>query len=183
MKLVSRAGFYAAQPFREAVHAAMEVEICNRCSDIELVDPLYFSDGAVCCKPLKQKVAPGDTLATAFKINFGRTDFEGALMCRLRKRTNNDKKFSTDTINTDEKLSSHIRFIVGWKLVNPQGPRIYMLLIEHGENLVWNENKLAEKHNEFRGRLSVHSSAVTDIWSMEDGSVLRLASDGVENRE
>jgi hypothetical protein len=167
-----------------AAQVSMKVDIHNKCSNIELVEPMCFSDGAVCYTPLDQKVEPGGVLETVFRIKSIWGKSEGALLCRLRKKgADSDQQSDSGTTNIDEDWSNHARLLVGWKLERPQDLRVYMLLIEHGEKLVWTEDKLLKQHNDFRGRLRVHNGAVEDTWLMEDGSVLKLALDGVGNRE
>jgi hypothetical protein len=184
MELFSKAGFYAARLLWTATRPKMKMQILNRCSDIELVDLLYFSSGAVCNKPLGRKAAPGGTLNTAFKIDLTRMFFEGALICRLmKKRANFDQQFDTDTTSIDKESSTRTQFLVGWKLERFRDPLVYMMLLEHGEELVWNEDMLIKQYNEFLGRLNVHNGSVTSTWLLEDGSVLRLTLDGVGNKE
>jgi hypothetical protein len=184
MELIQAVGFSAVKLLWEAAQASMNLEIHNRCLGVELIDPLYFSDGAVCHMPLDQKVTTGGTLDTVFKINLNRLAYEGALICRLRKKgTNPDQQSDTDTTNIDKNWSNHVQLLVGWKLERFKEPRVYMLLVEHGEKLVWDKDKLSEQHNEFRGRLNAHHGSIESTWLMEDNSVLRLALDGVGNRE
>jgi hypothetical protein len=133
--------------------------------------------------PLDPKVEPGSTLNTAFRVEPGRLNFEGALLCRLRKKgIKSDQQSDTDTINIDEDWSNYVQLLVGWRLGYFLDPRVYMLLAEHGEKLVWTEAKLEKQHKEFHGRLRAHNGAIEDTWLMEDGSVLRLALDSVGTR-
>jgi hypothetical protein len=184
MELVSKAGFYAVKLIWEAVQASMKVDIHNKCSNIELVEPVYFSDGATCDIPLDQKIEPNGALKTVFRIKFTRGKFEGAILYRLRKKgANSDQQPDTETTSNGKNQPNRTQLLVGWKLERLQDPRVYMLLVEHEEKLVWDGNKLIEQHNEFRGRLNVHNGSVTSTWLMEDGSVLRLALDGVGSGE
>jgi hypothetical protein len=183
-ELIAKAGFHALKTLWDAAHAAMNVEIHNTCPYIELMEPLYFTDGAVCCMPLDQKITPGGTLRTAFRINLGRTKFEGALLYRLKKRgANSNQQPDIDTTNIDESWSNCVQLLVGWKLERFQDPRVYMLLIEHEEKFVWTDDKLKERQDDFRGRFNVHNGSVDNAWLMEDDSGLKLTLDSVGNRE
>jgi hypothetical protein len=183
MELIPAVGTHVARLFWEISRAAMKVEIHNKCSDIELVEPAYFSDGAVCDMPPDQKVDPGNILNTAFRIEFGQLDFEGALLCRLRKkRTNSDQQPDTDTTNINEKWKSYVQLLVAWKVERFHEPRVYTLLGEHGERIDWTNDELKKQYNEFRGRLNVHNGAVESTWLMEDGSALKLALDRTGDR-
>jgi hypothetical protein len=200
MELIQTVGFTAVRLLWEVAQASMNVKIHNKCKDFELVDPLHFSDGAVYCNPLAQKVAPGGTLDTTFKVNPTRMAFEGALLCRLRKKetnsdqqseantknadaTNSDQQPEADTKNIDENEPDHIRLLVGWKVERFKEPCVYMLLGEHGGKYAWNKDKLKKQHNEFRGQLNAHRSAVENTWLIEDGSTLKLVLDSVGNKE
>jgi hypothetical protein len=183
MDLIPAAGFHAARLLWTAAQSSMKVEILNKCSDIELVGPVHFSDGATCHMPLDQKTTPDGKLDTIFKINLGRITFEGALTCRLRKKgIISGQQPNSDATNIDENESKCVQLLVGWKLERFQDPRIYVLLVEHVEKFVWNEDTLRKQHNEFRGRLNVHNGAVTSTWLMEDGSVLELGLHAVGSR-
>jgi hypothetical protein len=184
MEIISIIGLHSLRGLWVPNHIIVKMEIYNTCSDVELVDPLYFSDGVVRCNPLDQKVAPGGTLSAAFKINHSQLISEGTLMCRLRKKESNfDRQFDTDTTNIDENGLRRVQLLVGWKLEYFSELRVYMLLMEHGEKLAWTKDRLKEQHNEFRGRLSAHNDSVESAWLMEDGTVLKLTLDGVGNRE
>jgi hypothetical protein len=184
MSLILTSGFSPVRLLWENVQAAMNVEIHNGCSDVELIEPWYFSDGAVCCKKLNERVAPGDILSTAFRIHIFRTAFEGALICGLRKKgTNSDQQSSVDTTNVDEDRSKHVQLIVGWKVTRFHDPRVYVLLMEHEERSAWDVDKLKKQHEDFHRRLHAHNCAVENIWLMEDGTVLKLTLDSVGNKE
>jgi hypothetical protein len=184
MEPIQADGLYAVRLLWEANQSAMSVEIHNKCLNVELVDPLYFSDGAVCCKNLNERVAPGDTLSTTFRVNPDCFTFEGALMCGLRKNGANYQQSSADVTNVDENWSSYIQLLVGWKVNRLKGPCVYMLLAENREKLAWTKDNLAKQHNDFRRRFHVHSnSSIESTWWMKDDSVLKLTLDGVENRE
>jgi hypothetical protein len=183
-KFIREVGSHALNRLRETAQPAMKVEIHNKCSHIELVDPLYFSDGAICLIPLDQKVAPGGTLDTAFKIDLTRMDFEGALIYRLRKKgINSGQQSNADTKNIDRNWSSYVWLLVGWRMERFNNPRVYMLLVEHGEEFVWGEDMLFYRHKKFRRLLNVDNGSVTSTWLMEDDYVLRLALDSVGNKK
>jgi hypothetical protein len=142
MEVTLAPGFRAVRLLWGVTQPAMKVEIHNKSSDIELVDPLYFSDGAICYDPLDQKVAPHGMLSVAFRVNLTRITFKGVLICRLRKGINSNQQSSADATNIDEKWSNYVQLLVGWKVDRFKGPRVYMLLGEHGEKLTWTEDKL-----------------------------------------
>jgi hypothetical protein len=181
---VSPIVFPSVRTLWKAAHIVMKMKTLNICPDVELVDPLYFSDGAVCCESSDMKMAPNSVLNAVFKVNPAWSTFEGALICRLRKKgTNSGQQPSAATTNVNENGSRHVRLLVGWKVKRFEGLRVYMLLLEHGEEFVWTEDKLAKQHKEFRGRLNVHNGALENTWLMEDGSVLKLALDSAGNRK
>jgi hypothetical protein len=174
----------AARILWENIQAAMKVEIHNRCSDIELVEPLCFSDGAERCENPDRKVAPGGTLSTAFRVYMFRVTFEGALICRLRKKgIDSDQQSSTDTTSIDEDESEHVQLLVGWKVSRFTEPKVYMLLGWHEKEFKWNEDNLKKQYECFCGRLEMHKSAIKSTWFIEDDIILKLILDGVRNDE
>jgi hypothetical protein len=52
---------------------------------IELVSPVYYSDGAICYPSPDQKVDAGFTTQTSFNIDPDGDESIGALMCKLQR--------------------------------------------------------------------------------------------------
>jgi hypothetical protein len=183
-ELVAGPAMTIVELIRDDAQPDMNVEIHNRCSVIDLISPSCFSDGAIRYIALEQKVAPGDTMNTAFGINSLRMAFEGALIYRLRrKETKSGRQLNIDVKNIDKSWPNYVQLLVGWKMRLFNDPRVYMLLIKHKEKINWTKDRLMQLHKYFRGRLHMYHGADENTWLMEDGSVLKLELDSRRSRE
>jgi hypothetical protein len=116
---------------------------------IELVSPLYYSDGAICYLPPDQRVDVGSTTQVGFNIDLAWYRSTGTLMYRLRKK--NTDQSNEDAISSEDEVK-HIQFVLTWVAYRFEIPYIYLRLIEHDKNRVWDRiglMKLAGGYKEY----------------------------------
>jgi hypothetical protein len=147
------------------------VTIHNQCSNIELVSPIYFGNGAVCPKLSGQQINISTEMKTNFKINASQDDFEGAFLFRLKRHAESDEQCNINT-STTENEAACIYMLVAWKTKDSK-PFLYVALVEHTKTSIWDEDKLKEIYNKNRSWLKKYYSTTSDTWFVNDHMALK----------
>jgi hypothetical protein len=137
-----------------------------------LVSPVYFGNGAACSKLFVQQIDIGTEMKASFEINVTQGLFEGALLYKLQRCSNNQYNMDTSTIENNKETC--IQMFVSWKA---KDTRLFVrvVLIKHTKEFIWNEDKLKKLYNKNRGWLRKYDDTVTDTWLMNDNMVLRTS--------
>jgi hypothetical protein len=160
-----------------AAQVEVKVNIENQCSDIKLVSPVYFSDGATRMTCPDQKAEQGGSMETSFVIDTHRKTFEGAFMCQIkRKDINADSQPSTHTNQTPENEPKSTQLLVAWKISRFGELFAYALLINHDADVVWNMGKLKGLYHDHRCRLNA-SKSCSNTWRMDENTLLVVELD------
>jgi hypothetical protein len=138
----------------------IELVIHNQCSDIELVSPLYYSNGAECHLPSDQRIDAGSTMQTYLIIDLLQSEFICALMYRLERK-------DTDEIN--EATCTQLTMI--WKVDKFKRFHLVPHLIEHDKGRVWDKYKQTRLAQECT-LSSTPSDFIEDTWLIYNDVVL-----------
>jgi hypothetical protein len=151
----------AIQSSLSSLPLKVELVIHHQCFGIELVSPVYASEGAACYLSPEQRVNVGCTTQADFNIDpFWREPF-GSLMYKLQKK-------NIDQSNEDEETC--IQLVIIWKITNFKRFCIYSCLIEHDKDRVWDEDRLMKLASGYK-LLDIHAPVeVTCL--MRDNTVL-----------
>jgi hypothetical protein len=148
------------------------IAIHNQCSNIELVAPVYFGNGAVCSKLSDQKICIGAKMNASFEISALQDELEGALLFKLQRYSDCQYNMSASAAETNE--TTCIRMLVAWK-VKDSKPFIYVVLIEHTKGFTWNEDELRKLYNKNHNRLKEHNDTMSDVWFIDDEIALKIS--------
>jgi hypothetical protein len=149
------------------------VTIHNQCSNIKLVSPIYFGNGAVCPKLSNQQIDIGTERKACFKINATQNNFEGALLFKLQKE-NRFSIYSSSLFNLQRYFNSKakcVQMLIAWK-VKESKLLSYVVLIEHDKTFIWNENVLKKLYDNSRDWLKEYNDTILETWLMDDDIVL-----------
>jgi hypothetical protein len=139
---------------------------------IELVSPLYYSDG-ICYLPPDQRIDAGSSMKAGFHIDIGDESICALMYTLQRKHTN---QYNEDTISKEE--ARFIQLVVIWKANIFEVFYLFSHLIEYDKDCVWDEDKLTKlvRHHESS---DIQYSPIEDTWLMHDDTVLMIRLDKV----
>jgi hypothetical protein len=150
------------------------VTIHNPCSNIELVSPVYFGNGAVCPKLSDQQIDIGTEMNASFEIYTIQDEFEGALLYKLRRYSDIQHTIDTSTKEDKENEEKCIQMFIAWKMKDSK-PFVYVVLVEHSKEFIWDKDALRKLYNKNHNRLKEYNSIMPDIWLMDNDMVLKIS--------
>jgi hypothetical protein len=162
------------------VSLALQLPVCvtihNQCSNVELVSPVYFGNGAICPKLSNQQINIGIAMRVCFEINATQDDFEGALLYRLQRYVKLDVQCGTDilTTETNKNDTKCVHILIVWK-VKDSKHFLYAVLVEHIKGFTWSEDKLKRLYYENHNRLKGYDDTILDTWYMDDNMTLKTS--------
>jgi hypothetical protein len=147
--------------------------IHNQCSKINLVSPIYFSNGAVCPKLSDQQIDINAKTRVCFEINATQDDFEGALLYKLQRHAESGDQRNMNLLTTEinENDAKCIQMLVTWKM---QDSRLFVLLalIEHAKEFTCDGDELKKLYYKNRRWLKRYVSTTLDTWLMDNNMAL-----------
>jgi hypothetical protein len=144
-----------------ALQSTMLVNILNQCSDFELTEPGYFSNGAILHNYSTQEMDATSMKSVEF-IPF-LTVFEGGIICKLRR-----KHVKSD--DQSELMSTLL--LMGWKSEGYKKLHAFVQLIECDETFRWQNFELKEYYQKYASQLCAYTGPIKDTWLIYDGTVL-----------
>jgi hypothetical protein len=161
------------QPRHNDAPSKVKLIIHHQFPGVELVSPVYGSDGAECCLLPDQKVDVDSMMQTDFDIDPTQEESIGILMYKLQRKY---------TGQYDKNNAICIQFVVIWK-VNSSGEfRLASRLIEHDKYHTWDRDelmKLAKRYVLF----SIRRGPTEETWLMRDNTVLMINLNATREEE
>jgi hypothetical protein len=151
------------------LQSAMDVIINNRCFNIELTSPVYFTKSTVRRIHLPQRVYSKNRIKVNLRTDIHRSTSGGALLYHLQKTGSSESGDQSDT-NKDMPISTQL--LVIWEL---RIDRLYShtWLIEHDSTLIWNEDKLKRLHDAYNSQYNVDLIFNEGRWLLGDNTMLQ----------
>jgi hypothetical protein len=167
MELADGSHIGITQSLQDSAPSEVKLIIHNQCPGIELVSPMYVSNGAICHLSLDQRVDVGSTMQVSFSINHDQIESIGALMYKLQKKNTEQ---SSDNIIFSKDEAIYIQLLIIWK-VNNSSKEICAVsrLIE--KDCIWDRDRLMELVERYI-LLSIQCGPTEDTWLMRDNTVL-----------
>jgi hypothetical protein len=140
----------------------VELVIHHQCPSIELVSPMYCSEGATCYLSPDQRIDTGSTAQIVFNIDPSCVESLGALMYKLQRKS---------ISQSNEEETTCTQFIILWMVRGSGEFYVHSLPIEHDKASVWDEDnfmKLVEQCGIFK----LEYSPVEDTHLIHNGIVL-----------
>jgi hypothetical protein len=147
------------------------VTIYNQCSNIKLTSPVYFGNGVECPKLSNQQIDIGIKMNASFEINITQEVFEGALLFKLQRYSDNQYNMDMSTTETNKSEATHVHMLAIWKVKDSKS-FIRITLVEHTKKFTWNEDKLRKLYHKNRGWLKEYCT-ISDIWLVDNNMVFK----------
>jgi hypothetical protein len=158
----------------------MNVTIHNQYPVIELVSPIYFCNyGSYYEYPVERTgTDAGSVMKINFKFDPNQKKSGGILMYKIQRKVNTRSihQSNVDPIYAKvvEETLEMIRLLVIWRVKDHVKPRAKVIFVEHDNELVLNEDKLAQLYNEIidmafiynRGYLSTKHRDLCDFLAL-----------------
>jgi hypothetical protein len=141
--------------------------LCHRFPGIELISPIYASNGAICHLPLNSRIYVGSKTKISFNINSYQKEYTGILMYKLQKShidQSNEKVISSEE-------TTYTQLVIIWKINDSGEFSTASYLLEHDKNYIWKRNKLIElaKHYEL---VNIQLDPIEKTWLINNHTVL-----------
>jgi hypothetical protein len=160
------------------LHKVMAVTVHNKYSDIELVSPVYFCSGGTYYEYPIEETNKGVIMKLDFRFDPNQDESGGILMYEIRRKGNIrfDHRSDIDTmyVKAIEYASKMMRLLVTWKMKHLEEPKVNVILIEYDNELVLNEDKLAQLYE----NVNV-ISCDSYTWSMYSNMALKTKCEAV----
>jgi hypothetical protein len=162
----------------------IDVTVHNQCPDIELISPVYFCNCGVYNEYSVETMDVGAIIKIGFSFDFDQDEHGGILMYEMQRKESirSDHRFNTNitSAETAKDASKRIRLLVAWKIERFREPSMRIMLIEHEDELVMNEDKLAQLYDKINGQLTEHYTASKSKWLVCDNIILMMIYESVQ---
>jgi hypothetical protein len=157
MKWLRRAG--TKQQCKNNASSKVKLEICDLCSDIELIFPLYCSNGAACYISSDQSIDINSKTQAYVENDFSQSESICALMYELRRKAD---AFNEVTCT---------QFVIIWKIDKFKRFHLVPCIIEHDKGRVWDKARLMRLAKEYT-LSSIPHNFVRETWLLSNNTVL-----------
>jgi hypothetical protein len=165
------------------IHETIGATVYNQYPDIELVSPVYFCDGGTYNEYFVERTDTSVMMRISLRLGLLDKLPGGILMYKVQRKRNakSDHQPSTDTASTEviEDTLKMMRLLVAWKIGSFGEPGVYITLVEHSNELVLNEDKLAQLYNKINDTPSEecdwvfrYCSFSKSTWLMCDNTIM-----------
>jgi hypothetical protein len=165
------------------LRGVMDVAVHNQYSDIELVSPVYFCNRGIYNEYPVEKT--DGIVMMKIDFSFGLDKLPGGiLMYEVQRKgnTESDYRSNIDTTfaETVGNTSKMMRFLVIWKIEHSGEPRVHIVLVEHDNELEWDEDKLAKLYDKANDQSSRHYNPSRYTWLVSANTVLEATYEAVQ---
>jgi hypothetical protein len=128
------------------LHKTMNMTVYNRYSDMELASPVYFYNCVTYYEYPVEETNSGTIMRLGFRFDPDQNESNGILMYEVQEnaRFNHPSSVDTEAIEDESKM---IRLLVIWKMRHSGRPKVRIVLVEHDNKLVLDEDKLAQLYD------------------------------------
>jgi hypothetical protein len=165
------------------LHKMMIMTVYNLHSGIKLASPVYSCN----CRPYYgypiERTYTDAVMKFSFRFDPYQDESGGILVYEVqRKAMRSDHRPNIDTIYAKviEEASKMMRLLITWKIKRFEKPKVNSTLVEYGNELVLNEDKLAQLYGKVNGISSDYSSS---RWLMYDDTVLEVKHEVVDGKD
>jgi hypothetical protein len=163
-------------PISLTLHKVMDMTIHNQYPDIELTSPVYFYNCGTYNEYPVERTDDSAMMKIEFRFDLGQYESRGILMYEVRKKGNEVSNHQSDIdimhVKLTEKVSKMMRLLVTWKVERLKKPSVHIMLIEHNNNLVLNEDKLAKLYDKINDRSSRYDNPSRCAWLICNNAAL-----------
>jgi hypothetical protein len=181
------------------LHKTMIMTVHNQYPDIELESPAYFCNRGKLYEHHIEGTNAGAMIDIDLKFDIDQDELGGILIYEVRKRESiefdHQSIISAMAARAIGETSEMIRFSILWKIKRFERPKVNTMLIECDNELVSNEDKLAQLYDNIDSRLPnydrhtwlmCNNTALKGKYDVEQEEGLELKidiSEGVKNED
>jgi hypothetical protein len=151
----------------------LHIIIHNQYPSLELMPPVYFSDGAAYCISPNQRIDTGNTMETSFGIDSRQKDLKCVSLYKLQRKhtteTNNQPNNNTTFV---ENTATNTYLLVAWVAKN-YDRNFCVCLVEFTDDFAWDEDKLWALYMKYNDQFHMGYEPDTITWSMHDNTVVK----------
>jgi hypothetical protein len=149
--------------------SAIDVTIDNRCVDIELTCPVYFTKDATYHIQLPRQVDSKSSMKVNFKTCINQDTFGGALLYHLQRKKNDESDNRSDT---EKDASIGAQLLVIWGC---ERNKLYShaLLVEHESTITWSKDELKRLYDIYKRHYNTEFISDIDEWWLDDTTKLK----------
>jgi hypothetical protein len=148
----------------------MVMTVHNQYPDIELVSPMYFFNRCIYNEYPLERTDTGAIMKIEFRYDLDQDKPRGILMYKAQRKTRSNHRASIDKLIED--ALETMRLLVTWKIECSGELKVNIMLVEYGDEIVLNEDKLAQLYEKVNDIPSSYISRHT--WLMYDNTVLMV---------
>jgi hypothetical protein len=152
---------------------ALDITIYNQYPGLELVSPVYCSNGTTCHVSPSQQVDTSAIMEASFGIDSGQEGFDGILLYKLQRkytiRPDNQPNSGTTSI---EDIATNIHLLVTWNIKDYEC-RFHVCLIEYDDDFTWDEDKLWRLRWKYGKQLRNNYNSSLLTWLMNDNTFIK----------
>jgi hypothetical protein len=165
------------------LRATMDITVHNQHPDIELVSSVCFCGGGTYNEYPAKRVNTGTMMKIGFRFGLGKLS-GGILMYEVQRKgdAESDHQSSTDITSVEavEDTSKTMLLLVVWKIEGSRKPKTYIILVEHDNGLVLDEDKLAQLHGTINDQLFIRYKISKSTWLVCDNTILEATYETVQ---
>jgi hypothetical protein len=125
----------------------VDVTVRNSHSFVELVSPVYFCNHGTCYEYPVERTDHDAITKISFRFDFNQHESGGILMYKAQRKVDagSDHQSSIDKVIED--TLNMMQLLVIWKTKDLEEPQVIITLLEHDNEHVLDEDKLAQLYN------------------------------------
>jgi hypothetical protein len=147
------------------LQSPVSLNIYNQCQDINLISPVYFIHGGKWDVVPNREIDVNTMMTNRIEFDFGQDMLDGALAYRVQRQHAESDEFVRYG-------SKGIWLLVVWRGKYTEGLRVIVLLVEHDQEIDWDEDKLRWLHQKYWDLLNVWVKPIKANWALNDATVL-----------
>jgi hypothetical protein len=161
----------------------MIMTVFNQYLDIKLASPVYFCNNGTYNEYPIERTDNNVMMKIGFRFGLDKLS-GGILMYKVQRKrdTRSNYQSSTNTTSTEtvEDTLKMMRLLMVWRIERSWKFRVRIVLVEHGDELILDEDKLAQLYIKFDNQLSRNYDSFQSTWLVCDNIILMTAYEVVQ---
>jgi hypothetical protein len=149
------------------LQSPISLNIHHQYKNISLISPIYFIHGGRWDVIPNSEIDVDAVMRNHIELDSDQDIIEGALIYNIQRRhVESDKPTQNE--------SKYIQLLVAWRVEHTKVLHVRTLLVEHDNELDWDEDKLRRLHQKHWHSLNTLVSPIETNWLLDDTTVLAM---------